>query len=815
MSEKFSKNYYQAINEGRTRKRSALLLGALVVLLLSVLAALQAVGLWEVFTPERAAETVSFYALSSLTFVAFIIFAFIFLRSLYKLRRERAVRQLGSKIKTRLVINFIAISLLPLTAMTVFSYLFLNRSLEKWFGKLPADVVSEARAARSLEGATSVSETASVIAAMIVEQPQLADAESFDRFIKSGNLTALEIVKSDGEATLERTIYDLDSAPTDMKPDADKRAEATATLKRAREALKQGAERSVDCGETFCAATVKLSDGARYLVALRERNPHLARIVSSAESFDHLRRRQQRTRAIGISTIALLTLLSLFASLWIALHLARSIATPIRALAEAAHEVAEGNLQHRVTAIADDELALLAASFNDMTAQLAENRQRLEANARELQQKNLALAERRDYIETVLESVSNGVISLDARDRVTTINKAALEMLRLVRAPAAVTEFSEIVSEEDYAALAPIVRRARRAGRAAGQIELHRKANHGNIDSDEASARAAESVAAIPVAVNATAFASERACGESHAVHRAGEDSSAHEGRGVVLVIEDLTELLAAQRAAAWSEVARRMAHEIKNPLTPIQLSAERIARNFAKLRNGKEASGGRANGNAASAKGDLMNGDVHATDVETVRRVVEECTETIAREVAGLKGMVDEFARFARLPAPKFEPADLNDVVRQALALYQDRLGDVRLDVRLAPELPAVSLDAEQMRRVIVNLMDNALEAFDERSINGKARNGNNVERRITVATGFDSSRSRALIEITDTGHGIKPQDLQKLFQPYFTTRGRGTGLGLAIVKRIITDHDGSIRATQNHPRGAKFIVELPISSQ
>jgi nitrogen fixation/metabolism regulation signal transduction histidine kinase len=261
-------------------------------------------------------------------------------------------------------------------------------------------------------------------------------------------------------------------------------------------------------------------------------------------------------------------------------------------------------------------------------------------------------------------------------------------------------------------------------------------------------------------------------------------------GRGVVLVMEDLSELLAAQRAAAWSEVARRMAHEIKNPLTPIQLSAERIAKNF---HSEVSADNGSGNGSPADRE-----------ERARVTAVIEECTSTISREVAGLKAMVDEFSRFARLPHPQLSLGDLNEVVRQSAALYEDRTDGAKLELKLARELPDGVIDQEQMRRVFVNLIDNSLEAFD-----GSAPN-----RSITITTSHDVVRDMLVAEVADTGEGISPADLKKLFQPYFSTRERGTGLGLAIVHRIITEHGGRIRAEANQPQGAKFVIELPAAA-
>ncbi|MCA1556390.1 MAG: GHKL domain-containing protein, partial [Acidobacteria bacterium] len=231
------------------------------------------------------------------------------------------------------------------------------------------------------------------------------------------------------------------------------------------------------------------------------------------------------------------------------------------------------------------------------------------------------------------------------------------------------------------------------------------------------------------------------------------------------------------------------MAHEIKNPLTPIQLSAERIARYF----------------QAMNGDGVVSAADGSAEQQQRVRRVVEECTQTIAREVAGLKAMVDEFSNFARLPHARLELADLNEVVSQALVLYEDRLQDVRIDVRLAHTLPAGMLDTEQIRRVFVNLIDNAVEALAAVE----------DERRITIATGYDPARLLLLAEVTDTGHGIAHCEPSQLFQPYFSTRERGTGLGLAIVQRTIIEHGGRIRVEANYPRGAKFTIELPATEE
>jgi len=765
----------------RARRRGApWLFGSLVMLLLSVLVALQLFGLWEIFTPVAASDTLLIYALSTLNFVAFFLFTFIFIRSLLKLRRERRERQLGSKIKTRLIVYFIAVSLLPITAMAVFSYMFFNRSLEKWFGSFPQDVVRQARLAKEESDQArekSLRMTAETIATAIVNGGEqtgdqtpniLRPSDALLRAFASDADLAFILITDSRDASVQQAVFNDRSAFEKTQLDAI-----------ARRASEPGAEvfNAEVGGVAFDVAQTPLP-ASQLLIVARERaaGDSLDSLVARAQTFEDFKRNQRRVRLLGLSTLGLLTLMLLFAATWSAIHLARGIGTPIRKLAEAADEVASGNLGHRVEAVTDDELAILADAFNDMTAQLNENRRRLESNAAELRDKNLALEERRHYIETVLQTVSTGVISLDEENRVTTINAAALSMLRLEQSPAPQTPLAELVSADDNAVLERVLWRARARGRATEQMELARLASlEANGDGSNV---AGGSV--IPVALTATALTARAQTGR----------------RGVVLVIEDLSELLAAQRAAAWSEVARRLAHEIKNPLTPIQLSAERIARSFRRPSEADEGVG-------VESQARRGEGNGHAPKRERVARVVEECTTTISREVAGLKAMVDEFTRFARLPHARLEPADLNEVVRQAVSLYEDRLEGVRMDVLLAHTLPGALLDPEQIRRVFVNLIDNSLESLAEAE----------GERRITIATGHDPARGLLIAEVGDTGHGIARNDFARLFQPYFSTRGRGTGLGLAIVHRIMTEHGGRIRAESNRPRGARMIIELPVA--
>lgn len=738
--------------EIRIRRRRRILLwvlGATVLLLLAIIVS-QQLWLWTVVRPDTPADALVLYALSTLNFVAFVVFLFIFVRNLLKLRRERRERQLGSKVKTRLLVYFISISFLPITAMAFFSYLFLNRSLEKWFNPFPDEIVQQATEVKRLTLSSqdqTLRDTAALLVMLLNGQSPEERLATMDQIVNSGQLVGIEIVKNDG------SVETQSRAPLSAA-DAD---QLEKLFGEARKFRGPSGSSLVD-GKEFDALAVPLNQSEMLIIAPQKRasNDLTDLVTDSERGYQNLVGQQRRVRLLGLSTLGLMTLILLFVSSWVAIYLARGIATPIKALAEASKEVARGNLAHRVTTtIADDELALLAESFNQMTTQLEENRSRIEAGAAELRDTNMALRERRNYIETVLQSLSTGVVSIDENDCVTTLNASAARMLALRGGDDDNPKLSGLIGSEDWLIVERLLRRARRTGHATEQTQLESGGANGN--------------GPLPVSLTATALRGSKG-----------------PRRGVVLVIEDLSELLSAQRAAAWSEVARRMAHEIKNPLTPIQLSAERIAKSYGR----------------AMAPSNGANGAGEHHDEKRVAAVISECTKTITREVAGLKAMVDEFSRFARLPATRLELANLNDVITQAAGLYIDRLDGVSLTLDLNRDLPPSMLDVEQIKRVFVNLIDNAVHALV--SANG--------EKQITIATRHDAERSVLRAEVADTGHGIEPGDFRRLFEPYFSRRDSGTGLGLAIVHRIILEHGGHIRAERNDPRGAKFVIELPV---
>ena len=440
------------------------------------------------------------------------------------------------------------------------------------------------------------------------------------------------------------------------------------------------------------------------------------------QAYDQLAINKKSTRNFYLLLLALITLFILFVATWIALFLARQISVPISALLTAAGEVRKGNLGHRVEIGATDELATLIRGFNEMT-------QELETTGRELEN-------RRRFTEAILQSIPTGVISLSSDGKIHKVNRA-LKQIFPAQQIAGATRLEDLFSREDTSEIKFLMKRARRTGLASRQLDLK---------TDRQTLHLSLTVSALEEKITS----------------------------GFVLVLEDTSDLLRAQKTAAWHEVARRIAHEIKNPLTPIALCAERIGRQLER----------------ASVPPDF-------------ERLVRECTTTIVKEVESVKALADEFSQFARFPAAQPAPADLNEVVESALSVFAGRLDGIEVQRELSPNLPPVNIDREQFKRAVVNLVDNAAEAMQE-----------SLVKRLYIATQAATPETIELI-VADTGRGISAEDKEKLFLPYFSTKNRGTGLGLAIVNHILADHNAQIRVEDNIPAGARFIVEVPAEAE
>ena len=746
---------------GRRRLTKVIILSIVVLLLMLSLVAQGGFNLTPFVTPDTAAETLLLYALSTLNFLAFVTLLFVLLRNVLKLVRERRASRLGSKFKLRLVSYAIGLSLLPVLLLFFFAFGLLNRSIDRWFGEPARQIVDDARAIQDSyfkkEESDLVASARTIARTISGSQPSDYDNKEFraklDQEMADYDLAVMRIVLPSGPKTIQRGKQ--------VESDIEETLGAAEQYIRAGADSFSGSDEGDSPTTIFIVAGVRLKGGASQPQALivaqefpQELTQRAATISEHHENFHSLLGKIKRIKAIYILLLAAVTLLLIFSASWLALYVARGITIPIQALAEATDRVAQGDFGHPVEVIAEDELAVLVKSFNQMAAMLAENRERLEHAADDLSRINLALDNRRRYIETVLESLSTGVISADENAGIATINHSALWMLGLKDKPEMGTPIDRVVEAPQGEQLAALCRRARRSEIAQAEIEFRR--SDGSI---------------LSTATTAIALRTSEGTIE-----------------GLVIVIEDLTDLIQAERAAAWSEVARRMAHEIKNPLTPIQLSAERIMRNYERGRD--------------------------ARTEPRLDEIVREGTTTIVREVAALQRMVEEFSRFARLPEARPVEASLNDVIRDAVNLYAERLDGIRMECRLADDLPALRLDTEQIKRALVNLIDNAVEALSsDGKLGGNGSDGHrlSVERLIALESSYLKANDTVRLTVADTGHGISQRDRDKLFLPKFSTRSRGTGLGLAIVSHIIADHKGRVWVEDNQPCGARFIIELP----
>ena len=440
-------------------------------------------------------------------------------------------------------------------------------------------------------------------------------------------------------------------------------------------------------------------------------------IKGYSEEWTQLRDQQRGVKLFSTMLMILITLFVLFVATWIAFFLAKQISVPITALLEASKEVRKGNFK-RVDVRAVDELASLVRGFNQMTEEL-------ESSSRELDR-------RRRFTEAILESIPTGVISIGADGGIKRVNQA-LSKVFTADTVAKATRLEDLFSREDTAEIKYLMKRARRTGTATRQFELRTASRK------------------LHIAITVSALEEKLTS-------------------GFVVVLEDTSELLRAQKSAAWHEVARRVAHEIKNPLTPIALSADRIARQLDRLELPPAAD-----------------------------RILHECAATITKSVDSVKTLVDEFSQFARFPSAQPVRSDLNETVIEALAVFEGRLEGISIQTSFAAGLPAVNLDREQFQRVVVNLVDNAAEAMQD-----------SLVKKLYIATQPGASETVELV-FADSGCGVSPDDKERLFLPYFSTKNRGTGLGLAIVSHIVAEHNAQIRVEDNQPVGARFTVEIP----
>ena len=712
--------------ESRKRRRELLIIGILSVLI--VLITIVEMGSPRLGEKIPVASNIIIFALININVILILLLIFLVIRNLVKLVFERKQKVLGAKLKTKLVVAFASLSLVPTLLLFFVAVGLITNSVDQWF-RVPVE--------SSLQGSLEVAQTyyRDFANKMVVSAQQISKQFGRQRFTKKDG----GLVKEWLEA--ERQEYHLSTLGFFLKEEGVTLKVEDPTLKYIflqlpKELLQAGfsgkeASKIVPVGEgELIAGIAPILDPADkgqvmgVMVAShfvpKSLTARMNEISKAYVEYNQLKILKKPIKSSYKLALLMVTLLILFSATWFGFYLAKDITVPIKELAEATHRIASGDLNFRIPMKSADEIGMLVQSFNQMTKDLNLNRSELE--------------QRKKYMEIVLKNVAAGVISMDEKGMITTINTSAEQMLEIKGEEVLDRKFSEVLPSEVVHQLEEL----------SGKLRSSRK------DSIKQQVTVSLKGKTLSLLANLTALKDE-------------------EGKplGVVAVFDELTQLIKAQRVAAWREVARRIAHEIKNPLTPIQLSAQRLRKRYL---------------------GTLQDDGT----------VFEECTRTIVKQVEELKRMVNEFSNFARMPASEPTPNHLNEIIQETLVLFQEAHKQVHFDFS-AHDLPVFNIDRDQMKRVMINLIKNSLASLE--------RDGE-----IRIRTDYDPRMQIVRLEVSDNGCGIPDEDKGRLFEPYFSTKKTGTGLGLTIVNAIVADHNGYIRVRDNKPQGTTFVIELPV---
>lgn len=741
----------QKLTESKHRRATVIFLGLGTLFMVLLLVVLNAFKL-SFLEPHNLVQIQLFTALSVLVFLLLVVLLVLLLRNILKNLAEQRSRVLGSRLRSRMLIGALLISCAPALFMVLFSYILLNRSIDRWFTQPVSELRdNSARIALDLENYVALNARA--------EAESLASSDNFVDSFQTSDVASMQNEVQAHRITLQGgfTVVYRNSTPLIeyQLPSPARPATVSAWLddepgtppsppEPLTTTILHAAQRSDEPILTINDTQYALGDAAlpgEGLVVMGLPLPAglsatAAQIQRGAHQYWALYQERRSIRTTYLLLLMLLTVLVFFASSWLALYLSKQITRPVEALADAMDQIGQGWYGTRVTVSATEELGELIRSFNHMAADLEQSRARAESSAEQLSQANTSLEARRKELETVLETIPNSVVTLDPEGRILQANRA---FLRLAGAPRYSTlaglPLDSIFPPEISAELALLERRARRMGLAATELEVPNGSQ----------------------TLHLTATIALLELGENR--------------HGSILVIEDITEFLRAQRQVAWKQVAQRVAHEIKNPLTPISLSAERIRRHIDQSRPDSPG-------------------------------IMRRCTEVILSSVESMRELVDQFAALAEFPAARPKPADLNTLVEGALMLFHGRLQGIRIEKHLAKDLSPVMVDPQALQRALANLIDNAAEAMQS-----------SLLRILSIETGVSENHNMAEVVLSDTGHGLTDEMRERLFLPYVSTKQRGTGLGLAIAAKIVQEHHGAIRAEANTPAGARFIIELPFA--
>ncbi|MDZ7833740.1 MAG: ATP-binding protein [Desulfobacterales bacterium] len=728
----------------KRRKREVIIIIG-VVALISVLSyiTVRAFGSGSQIPPANMALM---FILMNINMLLLITLFFLIFRNVIKLYHERRNRVAGSKLRTKLIAAFIGLTLLPTVVLFFFSIQFITTSIEFWF-KIPIEQALE----NSLEVGQNlyklVEENNTFFldkAAYQVDSRDLlapknrSELGNYTQVVQRAfNLNAVEFYNSNFKRLTQSVSENLKNH-TFEPVDADALQKGMADSKKTWSVSEHMAGGEIIRNISAIPYGAQGPDIDGFVVISIILPPDLEKNLGSiSKGFEEYQQMKMLKRPIRISyyiTLSIVSLLVVFCAIWFGMYLSRNITVPIMELAEGTRRVAEGDLSYRIDVIADDEIKTLVDSFNKMTRDLRFNRKELEFSAKKLYEQNIEIEERRRYMEIVLNNVSTGVISLDSHGLITTINDSAERMLNISAEDVINKSYKHLLKEEDNALIQEI------------RDRFWEKREESLIKS-----------------VNMTIQGKSRSF---KVTFNALKDDNGRQ-IGLVMVFDDMTEIEKAQRMAAWREVARRIAHEVKNPLTPISLSAQRLKRKY------------------KSAIDDP---------------VFDECIQTIAEHTELIRNLVNEFSTFAKFPTANPTPCELPPIVKESVALYEDGYPNIEFHTQIQDNIPMLRLDRQQIKQSLINLIDNAISSIKTKG-------------QITVEVSCNARRDKVYLAVADTGEGISDKDKPFLFEPDFTTKKTGMGLGLAIVSTIVSDHNGRIWAADNPPRGARFVVELPVN--
>jgi two-component system nitrogen regulation sensor histidine kinase NtrY len=730
--------------ENRRRRRRDVIIIAVVIVIVAMLSGVTVKSL-RFSGAMPASNMVLMFALININLLLVVLLIFLVFRNLIKLYYERRQKTEGSKLRTKLVATFIGLTLLPSTVLFFFSLHFITSSIEFWF-KIPIDQSLENSLAvgRNLYKLVEDNNTFYLdkIAYQIVSKNSLSpenrtDLANYTQVAqRSFNLHAVEIYAADGQRLTASTASGLGikafpPVPKDVFAGSMNRKSPTWSVS---ENIGKGEAIRNICAIPFGKKEAEIKGFVVISVLLPpDLSKNLVSISSGFEEYQQTKMLKQPVRITYYIILTIVALLVVFCAVWFGIYLSKGITVPIMELAEGTRRVAGGDLTYHINVVADDEIKTLVDSFNKMTRDLRFNRKDIELSTRKLFEQNVEIEARRRYMEIVLDNVSTGVISLDAGGLVTTINQSAEKMLHLDAAAIIKKSYKHIL-EDQHKELAD---------------EIYDR--FWNKHEESLSRSLHMTVAGKP---------------RSFKVNFNSLKDDAGVQIGLVMVFDDMTEIEKAQRMAAWREVARRIAHEVKNPLTPISLSAQRLKRKYKETINDP---------------------------------VFEECTQTIIDHTDLIRNLVNEFATFARFPAANPEPCQLPIIISETIALYKEGHPDITFHLDIPADMPIMRLDRQQIKQTLINLIENAIASI-------------RTTGEIAITAVHHAEEKTVTLVVADTGAGIPEAAKSRIFEPDFTTKKSGMGLGLAIVSTIISDHNGKITVEDNTPRGAKFIIELPV---